>query len=96
MKNIEIEDDLYKYILTNIEAFGETPSQILRRLLSLPENAEKNNKIDDFQVEVTEATNTVEKSDNNETDNNAIDDPNYYRCFFAGIGIGYSRETKQT
>ena len=37
MKNIEIEDDLYKYILANIEAFGETPSQILRRLLSLPD-----------------------------------------------------------
>ena len=33
MKTIEIEDDLYKYILNNIEAFGETPSQILRRLL---------------------------------------------------------------
>ena len=39
MKNIEIEDDLYKYILANIEAFGETPSQILRRLLSLPDAA---------------------------------------------------------
>lgn len=36
MKKIEIEDDLYKYILTHIEAFGETPSQILRRLLALP------------------------------------------------------------
>lgn len=35
MKKIEIEDDLYKYILANIEAFGETPSQVLRRLLSL-------------------------------------------------------------
>lgn len=35
MKKIEIEDDLYKYILANIEAFGETPSQILRRLLAL-------------------------------------------------------------
>ncbi|ABM02720.1 negative regulator of replication initiation SeqA [Psychromonas ingrahamii 37] len=42
MKNIEIEDDLYKYILANIEAFGETPSQILRRLLSLP-NASPDN-----------------------------------------------------
>ncbi|MDA7747145.1 replication initiation regulator SeqA [Psychromonas sp.] len=40
MKTIEIEDDLYKYILNNIEAFGETPSHILRRLLALPE--EKN------------------------------------------------------
>lgn len=36
MKKIDIEDDLYKYILTNIEEFGETPSQILRRLLKLP------------------------------------------------------------
>jgi len=41
MKTIEIEDDLYKYILNNIEAFGETPSQILRRLLIL---AEENNQ----------------------------------------------------
>ena len=38
MKQIDIEDDLYKYILANIEAFGETPSQILRRLLQLPAN----------------------------------------------------------
>ncbi|MCP4322339.1 MAG: replication initiation regulator SeqA [Psychromonas sp.] len=38
MKQIDIEDDLYKYILANIEAFGETPSQILRRLLKLPSN----------------------------------------------------------
>lgn len=43
MKTIEIEDDLYKYILNNIEAFGETPSQILRRLLVLPE---RNNSIE--------------------------------------------------
>jgi negative modulator of initiation of replication len=41
MKKIDIEDDLYKYILANIEAFGETPSQILRRLLLLPGNTEK-------------------------------------------------------
>ena len=38
MKKIDIEDDLYKYILANIEEFGETPSQILRRLLQLPSN----------------------------------------------------------
>lgn len=35
MKKIEIEEDLYKFILANIEEFGETPSQILRRLLGL-------------------------------------------------------------
>ena len=44
MKEIEIEDDLYKYILANIEDFGETPSQILRRLLALPEVAVKDDK----------------------------------------------------
>jgi len=49
MKNIEIEDDLYKYILANIEAFGETPSQILRRLLSLPNEISKDNNTDDLQ-----------------------------------------------
>ncbi|MCG6201959.1 replication initiation regulator SeqA [Psychromonas antarctica] len=42
MKEIEIEDDLYKYILSKIEAFGETPSQILRRLLLLPAIANNN------------------------------------------------------
>lgn len=44
MKKIEIEDDLYKYILANIESFGETPSQILRRLLSLPRADNKVNE----------------------------------------------------
>jgi negative modulator of initiation of replication len=52
MKNIEIEDDLYKYILANIEAFGETPSQILRRLLSLP-NASAGNATPDNATQNT-------------------------------------------
>lgn len=47
MKKIEIEDDLYKYILANIEAFGETPSQILRRLLALPALDEDNDPVID-------------------------------------------------
>jgi len=46
MKKIDIEDDLYKYILANIEAFGETPSQILRRLLNLPTEANTTPEID--------------------------------------------------
>ena len=33
MKKIEIDDDVFKYILSNIEDFGESPSDILRRLL---------------------------------------------------------------
>ena len=58
MKTIEIEDDLYKYILNNIEAFGETPSQILRRLLMLAE--EKNNEPDALSVKTKTASKTVE------------------------------------
>lgn len=58
MKKIDIEDDLYKYILTNIEAFGETPSQILRRLLALPA------LIDDHEVnEQPLAENVIQTSD---------------------------------
>jgi len=49
MKTIEIEDDLYKYILNNIEAFGETPSQILRRLLALPDDSNVVKRTNDDQ-----------------------------------------------
>jgi negative modulator of initiation of replication len=49
MKNIEIEDDLYKYILANIESFGETPSQILRRLLSIPKDISKANNTSELK-----------------------------------------------
>jgi negative modulator of initiation of replication len=38
LKIIEIEDDLYKYILSNIEDFGETPSEILRRMLLIEDS----------------------------------------------------------
>lgn len=51
MKEIEIEDDIYKYILANIEDFGETPSQILRRLLGLPAAVNSNETDDNIQEE---------------------------------------------
>ncbi len=35
MKNIEIDDELYQYIVKNTEQIGESASSILRRLLSL-------------------------------------------------------------
>ena len=35
MKEIKIDDDIYKHILANIQEFGETPSAILRRLLGV-------------------------------------------------------------
>ena len=35
MKNIEIDDELYLYIVSNTQAIGESASSILRRLLQL-------------------------------------------------------------
>jgi len=37
MKNIEIDDELYLYIVSNTQAIGESASSILRRLLPLGE-----------------------------------------------------------
>jgi len=64
MKQIDIEDDLYKYILANIEAFGETPSQILRRLLHLPTSIVPPSEVDSTPVVPTVAHRTVNKIDN--------------------------------
>ncbi|WP_025563223.1 Negative modulator of initiation of replication [Psychromonas sp. SP041] len=66
MKTIEIEDDLYKYILNNIEAFGETPSQILRRLLALSEESSVNNT-------AKSATQTIIKQHEDNSENNIGD-----------------------
>ena len=35
MPNIEVDQDIYDFLLRHIAAFGETPSQVLRRELSL-------------------------------------------------------------
>lgn len=35
MKNIEIDEDLYQYIVSNTQAIGESASSILRRLLKI-------------------------------------------------------------
>ncbi len=71
MKKIEIEDDLYKYILANIQAFGETPSEILRRLLSLPEIT-----VQDENVVVIEENSLRDlKIKNTHVDSSDIKDP---------------------
>lgn len=36
MKTIEIDDELYQYLVSRTQTFGETPSDVLRRLLRLP------------------------------------------------------------
>lgn len=38
MKNIEIDEELYQYIVGNTQYIGESASSILRRLLTLAEN----------------------------------------------------------
>jgi negative modulator of initiation of replication len=74
MKTIDIEDDLYKYILANIEEFGETPSQILRRLLQLPTNipaVEVELPVQEIQpvvpIEVKTAVDTSDKTEKLDT-----------------------------
>lgn len=37
MKSIEIDDDIYDYLLNNVQSIGEDASSILRRLLGLSE-----------------------------------------------------------
>lgn len=37
MKNIEIDDDIYRFLLKHTEEIGENASSILRRLLKIPE-----------------------------------------------------------
>lgn len=78
MKKIEIEEDIYKYILANIEEFGETPSQILRRLLGLLKRDEIQPDIKEksHQPTETEVSDPVEVSlpkqlkEANQPDNN--------------------------
>jgi len=77
MKTIEIEDDLYKYILNNIEAFGETPSQILRRLLALSEDntvetstPEKETSVENKSSTQTDSTQQPAQPNNNRTQSN--------------------------
>jgi len=93
MKTIEIEDDLYKYILNNIEAFGETPSQILRRLLALSEDnhvtelvikntvnntpQQETNKKDDAVKPVLSISETSKKSPKNIDADSDSDDYEY-------------------
>ncbi|STY61236.1 Negative modulator of initiation of replication [Mannheimia haemolytica] len=38
MKRIEIDDELYQYIASRTQSIGETASDILRRLLRLPQS----------------------------------------------------------
>ncbi len=80
MKTIEIEDDLYKYILNNIEAFGETPSQILRRLLALSDDnaaettaPEKNTSVENKSSTRTQSTQQLVQPNSNSGESNVTE-----------------------
>ncbi|MCE2593467.1 replication initiation regulator SeqA [Motilimonas cestriensis] len=55
MKKIELDDELYQYIAAQTKDIGESASQILRRLLSLPPLTEPGSKI---KVEISEPIDT--------------------------------------
>ncbi len=66
MKNIEIDDELYQYIVKNTEYIGESASSILRRLLSLANNATIT--VDQENLDKNEVvTRSTTKIDNTET-----------------------------
>ena len=46
MKSIEIEDDVYEFLLKNAVYIGESASEILRRLLNISEQQSENEKND--------------------------------------------------
>lgn len=55
MKTIELEDDLYRYIASQTQDIGESASDILRRLLSLPESCEVElSEVEEFQRDITD------------------------------------------
>lgn len=56
MKNIEIDDELYQYIVSNTQFIGESASSILRRLLVI-----------DATNEVTNLKPIIERSEKSET-----------------------------
>lgn len=72
MKNIEIDDELYLYIVSNTQAIGESASSILRRLLPLvdanqqsvePSSLEKEIKDDDAKQDELSHNTTEVASD---------------------------------
>ena len=64
MKTIEIDDDLYQYILSNTQTIGESASSILTRLLQLsPQDIKVQPQETDNKVEPVEQTAETELKD---------------------------------
>jgi negative modulator of initiation of replication len=78
MKNIEIDDELYLYIVSNTQAIGESASSILRRLLSFGDTIQQTatestpvTKVEDNEIDQSELSpiTEVSHSSNDKTDN---------------------------
>jgi negative modulator of initiation of replication len=78
MKNIEIDDELYLYIVSNTQAIGESASSILRRLLSLGDTEQQTvpqplliTKAEETEIEKEELSQSTQAS-NSDIDNTDI------------------------
>ncbi|MDD0824747.1 replication initiation negative regulator SeqA [Mannheimia sp. AT1] len=70
MKKIEIDDELYQYIASRTQSIGETASDILRRLLRLPQSPQpfvlvQEHMINELKDLVKTPTRTSQKSESN-------------------------------
>lgn len=68
MKKIEIDDELYQYIASRTQSIGETASDILRRLLRLPQSPQpfvlvQENMINELRAIVNNPAQTAKKDD---------------------------------
>jgi negative modulator of initiation of replication len=62
MKNIEIDDELYLYIVSNTQAIGESASSILRRLLPLGDSSQQSVTQSTLVSEIKDDTEREESS----------------------------------
>lgn len=68
MKNIEIDDELYLYIVSNTQAIGESASSILRRLLPLVDANQQSVESSNLEKEIKEDNTKQEELPHNTTE----------------------------
>jgi negative modulator of initiation of replication len=68
MKNIEIDDELYLYIVSNTQAIGESASSILRRLLPLVDANQQSVESSNLEKEIKEDNTKQDELPHNTTE----------------------------
>jgi negative modulator of initiation of replication len=68
MKNIEIDDELYLYIVSNTQAIGESASSILRRLLPLADANQQSVPPPSLAIKVKETDTKQDEQAHNEAE----------------------------